>query len=574
MASRHVLSVLALAVLAACAGDGPAGGTGAAATLVVNFLTPATTRTVVVTVSGPGITPDVIVNAPVGADSTSRVTLELPAGSGRRIVVSAMDTTGVTTHRADTTVRLVAGSNPPIALRMAPLASSLGLTVSFSGARVSVSDTSARALTPGDTLRIIATGQTASGTAIAASDLTWGTSNPAVAAVAGGLVTAGRPGTAVIGVSYLGASIRIQVTVTTVPAFASIATGRAHTCALTDAGVAYCWGLNDNGQLGDQSTTNRAIPTKVSTTLVFRRIAVGGGHTCAVTTNDVAYCWGSASFGQLGDGTTVGKSVPTPVTGNLAFASIATGDFHTCGLLTSGGAQCWGLNADLQLGIGTTGDRAAPTAVSGNRTFTSLAAGSYHTCATTTDGSAFCWGRNDFGALGDSTTSDRSVPTAVLTQTRFRLLVGGADHTCGISTQDVVSCWGRNLYGELGNQSATASLTPRAITFSGTAAAISSSPYHTCLVDAVADAYCWGLNNRSQLGDGTTTNRATPVKVTGLSGVRLVSAGGVPSTFNSLFHTCSILQDRSTRCWGSNDFGQVGDGTTTNRTAPTAVRFP
>lgn len=183
------------------------------AQVTLNFLTPATVRSVAVEVSGPGLAPPVVKNIAVGSDSTARATFELPAGAGRRFVFSAFDSTGVTTHRADTTIAVAAGTNPALAVRLQPLIGALGVTVTFVGAQVSVADTSTRRLLPRDTVRISASGVRASGTTVPADSLEWGSSDPSVATVVGGLVTAVRPGTTSVSVSYRGAAARVGIVV-------------------------------------------------------------------------------------------------------------------------------------------------------------------------------------------------------------------------------------------------------------------------------------------------------------------------------------------------------------------------
>lgn len=124
------LGTLALAGLMACAGD-PVAGFGEPAIVRMHAITPSTVRRIVVEVSGPGITPAVLANLEVGATAVADGELQVPAGSGRRFVVTAVDTAGVLTHRADTTVTLVPGANPPLALTMRPLAATVGVTVTF-----------------------------------------------------------------------------------------------------------------------------------------------------------------------------------------------------------------------------------------------------------------------------------------------------------------------------------------------------------------------------------------------------------------------------------------------------------
>ena len=196
--------------------------------------------------------------------------------------------------------------------------------------------------------------------------------------------------------------------------FASLTAGSWFTCGLV-GGKAYCWGYNGNGQLGDGGPVNLipTIPTAVLTSLTFTSLTAGFAHTCGVDVlSSMAYCWGANSSGQLGDGSTTSHSSPTPVKGILVFTSLTAGLGHTCGL-SAGVAYCWGDNTYGQLGTGTTGGQAlVPTAVFGTLVFTSLTAGYYHTCGMAA-GVAYCWGDNSFGAVGDNTTTNRNVPTPV-----------------------------------------------------------------------------------------------------------------------------------------------------------------
>ena len=214
---RRVLTCAVLSLVLGACSEGPAA-VDDAAKVELNFLTPATVRSVAVEVSGPGISPSVLLNLPVGTDSTARGTLTLTAGGGRRFVITAFDTAGVATHRADTTITLSAGSNAPLTVRVSPLASSLGITVTFGGARVSVTDTSTRTLQQGDSALIVATALRANGTVLPSDSLEWGSSNPGIVSVARGVVRALRPGEATVTVSARGASARVRVVVLPGPA--------------------------------------------------------------------------------------------------------------------------------------------------------------------------------------------------------------------------------------------------------------------------------------------------------------------------------------------------------------------
>lgn len=209
---RRLVVLAAVLVGISCEGTAPTAVSGKA-TVTMRLLTSATVRSIVVEISGPGLEPPVVINVPVSADSVGTDAVVLPAGSARRFVATAFDTGGVATHRADTTITLVGGSNPPLVLRLTELEADLGVTVTFSGASVTVPDTSTRVLQAGDTARIEATGRTATGALITAEGLVWAATNPAILGVSGGLITARRAGTASVVVSYRGATVRVPVTV-------------------------------------------------------------------------------------------------------------------------------------------------------------------------------------------------------------------------------------------------------------------------------------------------------------------------------------------------------------------------
>lgn len=352
--------------------------------------------------------------------------------------------------------------------------------------------------------------------------------------------------------------------------FLAVTVGRYHTCAVKLDGSAWCWGYNFDGQLGDGTTTSRTTLVAVSTlSSGVATMSAGVDHTCARKTDGSVLCWGNNYRGQLGDGTTTQRLVPTAVSGFASGATgVSAGDQHTCAVKSGGATWCWGINTYGQVGDGTTTNRSTPTALTALASGVSgVAAGSNHTCAVKTDGTAWCWGQNNAGQLGDGTTTNRLTPTAVTgLGTSVQAIAANYLHTCALRTGGAVSCWGLNAQGQLGDGTTTNRIVPTAVSGLADAAGLSAGNSFTCVIKTNGSIWCWGYNHKGQVGDGTTTNRSVPTPVSGLgSGVSAVSAGG--------FTACARKQDDSLWCWGNNDTGQLGDGTTTGRLIPVPVQY-
>jgi alpha-tubulin suppressor-like RCC1 family protein len=345
----------------------------------------------------------------------------------------------------------------------------------------------------------------------------------------------------------------------------ALAVGYGHTCALTRSGAVWCWGLNDKGQLGDGSRTNRPIPVEVrGLSGGVAAIAAGGRHTCALTREGGVKCWGENQSGQLGDGTLADHPAPVDVVGlNGIATAVAAGAGHTCALIDSGAVQCWGWDAAGQLGDGKTLDNKIPVNVKGlDATITAVAAGYKHTCALTEDGEMRCWGLNAAGQLGDGTTTTSGSPVSVVgLGSPVLSLSAGDGHTCALMKNHAVKCWGDNSAGQLGDDTGRNSAVPvPVIGLTDGALAVSAGSGHTCAVTE-SGPKCWGRNLFGQLGNDTLDNSLHPVAVVGfsLTAVSLAVGGN---------HTCGVTAGGGVRCWGNNAFGQLGDGTTVDRSMP------
>ena len=308
-------------------------------------------------------------------------------------------------------------------------------------------------------------------------------------------------------------------------AFTRIEAGNFQTCGVTAAFSAYCWGDNYDSQLGDGTSTDRSSPVAVIGGFAFVDVTAGGsygsifgrqfdrGHSCGLTAAGAAYCWGNSSRGQLGNGSSSTRNTPTVVPA-ISFASLSAGQNFTCGLTVAGIAYCWGNNNFGQLGDGTTVDRFSPVLVAGGLRFASLKAGSNQTCGITTGGAANCWGRNVDGELGDGTTTDRPTPTLVAGSTQFAAIAPSSGWTCALTTAGAGYCWGFNGSGQLGDGTTTLRSTPGTILGGQTFSVIvGGGNAHTCGLTSTGAAYCWGGNGSGQLGDGTLDNRSIPTAV-------------------------------------------------------------
>ncbi len=354
-----------------------------------------------------------------------------------------------------------------------------------------------------------------------------------------------------------------------------LAVGRLHACALVEDGSVRCWGYSDRGQLGNGAPLDDVafrIPVAV-TGLDAPIVAIDGyfDHTCALTDAGAALCWGANESGQLGDGGTGDSAVPVAVTGGASFTAISAGVAHTCAITQSGGVQCWGHNDYGQLGDDSIEDRSAPVDVVGlPGSVVAISAGRDHTCAVTGAGELLCWGGDTYGELGNGDPLSAShTPVTVELGTDAVDVAAGDNDTCAITSGGAAWCWGKNGDGQLGNgESGTLveSHAPTAVV--GLDAGVTGiEPGHgyTCAV-AEGAMLCWGDNFDGTLGNGEDAGFESPVPV-GVTG----QASGAAQIGTCSTHACGRTDDGAVWCWGGNDGGELGDGTDASSTVPVAV---
>lgn len=395
------------------------------------------------------------------------------------------------------------------------------------------------------------------------------------------------------------------------PVAGSITAGDAHTCAILTNGTVKCWGANAVGQLGYGDTNARGDqpgemaalkPVDFGGTRTAKGITTGDTHTCVLTQTDKVKCWGQNNFGQLGYGDFIvrgdgpgemGNALPTVNlgTGRTAAALVA-GPQHSCALLTDGAVKCWGRNTSGTLGLGDQVNRGDGAGEMGNalpvvnlgtgRTAVALGAGDIHTCAILDNGRVKCWGEAQNGQLGYGDTNDRgdeagemgdALPYVDLGTGRTAVAISAGDtHTCALLDNGAVKCWGSNGFGQLGQGDIVQrgdgpgemgnALAAVNLGSGRTAVAISTSVNHNCAVLDNGTLKCWGRNASGQLGVGDTANRGDNPGEMGnaLPAAKLGAGRTALAVTTGNNHTCAVLDDSTLRCWGDNQFGQLGIG--------------
>jgi alpha-tubulin suppressor-like RCC1 family protein len=350
-----------------------------------------------------------------------------------------------------------------------------------------------------------------------------------------------------------------------------LALGTAHTCVIAGDGV-WCWGTDLQRELGTK-TTSQARPVRVKAQPVTQ-IASGsafdicsgtrGSHTCARMSDGRVVCWGSNVEGETDS--KLAKPTPNPIEMfNLSSVTqVAVSGYHSCVLFADGSAGCWGSDAHGQLGDGQIVDATKPPVSVSIASIAQIATGHESSCAVLKNGKVSCWGDGSFGVLGDGTTTTRGTPSDVVGINTATSIALFWFHACALLKDQSVVCWGWNDSGQIGDGTKQDRSTPVKVSALSNVIQISVGVKHSCAVTSTGDIFCWGSNSFGQLGAGAFGQQElAPTKVEGIDLAIEVRTG--------LFHTCARRRDSSIWCWGWNDFGQLGDGTTTARSRPVRV---
>jgi alpha-tubulin suppressor-like RCC1 family protein len=397
----------------------------------------------------------------------------------------------------------------------------------------------------------------------------------------------------------------------------TLAVGFSHACFLFTTGGVKCWGGGGDGQLGQGSQLPiGAAPNQMGANLAYvnlganrkvTQVAAGENRSCAVFDNGQVKCWGNNAYGALGLGdivnrgdtaTGMGDNLPTVDLGaGLKVAEMAMGESHACARFTDGRVKCWGSNVSGSLGIGAAADRGgSPGDMGDNLPFVQLGTGRKavelvacfsHACARLDNGSVKCWGINDNGQLGIGDTIARggsasdmgdNLPAVNLGAGRTaRQIYCGHRSTCAVLDDGTVKCWGLNASGQLGqgdmsDRGALPSdmgdnLLPIRLGTGRTVKRIVSGVSHKCAILDDGTTKCWGANDSGQLGIGSTSTMGTSSFQMGdaLLAIDFGTGRRAVSLSLGLHHSCALLDNGAVKCWGYGPDGELGNGSAATR---------
>ncbi len=380
------------------------------------------------------------------------------------------------------------------------------------------------------------------------------------------------------------------------------ANGSGYSLALASDGTVYAWGQNNYGQLGNGTTTDSNVPVAVKTVGTpmegkkIIQVSTKIWYSLALASDGTVYAWGLNGSGQLGDGTITHSSTPvavktigTPMEGKT-IVGIAAGASHSLALASDGKIYVWGGNAYGQFGNGvTTTSSVVPVAVKtvgtpmDNKKIIQIHAGYYHSLALASDGTVYAWGQNTYGQLGNNTMINANAPVSVQTIGTpmagkiIIQLAAGNSQSVALASDGTIYAWGWNMYGQLGNGTTVDTRIPVAVKVTGTPMAgkviaqVAASNAHTLAVASDGTVYDWGWNQYGQLGNNTTTNSSVPVAVQ-TTGTPMVGKVISQVTSGGSANSLALASDGTMYTWGWGQHGQLGNGTIgTDAKTPLAV---
>jgi alpha-tubulin suppressor-like RCC1 family protein len=342
---------------------------------------------------------------------------------------------------------------------------------------------------------------------------------------------------------------------TTLYSWTAVSSGPKHTLAIRSDGGLFAWGFNQYGHLGDETTTQRNSPVQIGSSS-WTAIAAGAQHSLAIRSGGSLFAWGRNDNGQLGF-ETYGANRSSPVQiGSSSWTAIAAGASHSVAIRSGGSLFAWGKNNKGQLGLNNLTSQSSPVQI-GSSSWNSVSAGYEHTLAITTTNQLFSWGSNNKGQCGRVEINPVYSWTAI---------AAGAYHTLAIRSDSKLFAWGKNNYGQLGNGASGGGLKELDPVQIGNSSwtAVSAGQDFSMAIRSGGSLFAWGQNHQGQLGatEAYGGYRSSPTQV---------GAGTWSSVRCGKFFTLAIRSDSKLFAWGQNNYGQLGNGTTTNEWSPVQI---
>ncbi len=334
-----------------------------------------------------------------------------------------------------------------------------------------------------------------------------------------------------------------------------------------NSGAIWTWGSDNHGQLGNGATDDHHTPIQISNLTGVIAVAGGDTHSLALKSDGTVWAWGNNPGGLLGIGSTnTISSTPAQVVGLTGVIAVAGGQLFSLALKSDGTVWAWGANPYGELGNGSTAPSSTtPVQVSYLTGIIGVAAGTIHALAVKSDGTVWAWGGSQFGQVGNAITGDRTnLPFPIAGLRKIIAASAGGDHNLALKYDGTVWAWGGNSYGQLGNgTTSVSSINPVQVVGLDGVTAVAAGTFFSLALKSDRTVWAWGSNSYGQLGNGTTIDSSTAIQLSGLTGVIAIAAAGD--------HALALKSDGTVWTWGGNGAGQLGNGTVTNSTIPVQV---
>jgi alpha-tubulin suppressor-like RCC1 family protein len=388
-----------------------------------------------------------------------------------------------------------------------------------------------------------------------------------------------------------------------------VVAGTYHSLAIKNDGTLWTWGLNSSSQLGDGTNTNKKVPTQIGTATNWKMVVAGESHNTAIKNDGTLWTWGST----LGLATDTNIEIPTQIGTTKDWEIVVAGTMHNLAIKNNGTLWAWGQNSDGQLGDGTIDNKSSlPKQVETSTNWKMIFAGGAHSMAIKNDGTVWTWGRNSSGQLGDGTFSN-NIPSQIGTDIDWRMVLADYFNSMAIKNDGTLWAWGLNSSGQLGDGTTENQSKRTQIGVSTDWKIVFTYNKSSMAIKNNGTLWAWGDNSYGRLGDGTTINRVTPIQIGTSNDWKhiipktnytlaiknngsLWKWGGLPDGTNTnhkiitqigtdtdwyMIDACSNTNGGDTMIaiknngtlwgWGNNLAGQLGDGTTSDKTTPTQI---